>query len=44
MIPSNKEYVKEIKKYVEIHSSIKINNKVTSGVKNIEFNEQTQQI
>jgi P4 family phage/plasmid primase-like protien len=36
-IPSNKEYVKEIKKYVEVHLSVKSNGKSMIGVKNLQL-------
>lgn len=34
-IPSNKEYIKEIKKYLEIHPRVKSNGKSMIGIKNL---------
>ena len=38
-IPSNREFVKEIKKYIEVHANVKVDGKPTTGIKNLKIVE-----
>ena len=35
--PSNREFVKEIKKYHTVYTNVRVDNKTTTGIKNIQF-------